>query len=237
MLLRQGLGALFVCTTPHQSGPIVGDMVNLGVKVSSNAGEVSRQFVRLARNQLPFAQAQALNDVAFASKAALTRTAGRWFKVRNQTWPRNAPAVIRAKKRDFPRQKAVVGLKEWAGFLDLHATGGLRRSKKGHRMAVPTRRVKRTKSGRIRKAQKPRQLRERSTFIPQKLLQNQISTRARSRRDQRVVWHTLHRRVRIKARWPFYEIIRREVLREYQPAFRRRIVNAALRSKTLLSRV
>ena len=186
--------------------------------------DVSRRFRRIARTQLPFAEAAGLTDTAKSAQAFVQKRMTRSFTVRNRGVTR-AIAIEPAKKRDNPR-RSLVGTRPWAEFLTLHTTGGVKRSKGGHRIAVPTRIVKRGATGRVLKRFKPRKLRKKKGFDPQQLEEKQrISVRTRRTRGASI-FYNLRRRVKIKRTWPFADQVGREARRVYPKHFRRRLEHA-----------
>lgn len=180
-----------------------------------------RDRVRLwAADQLPFATAAALTDTAKDAAAELRRSLPDAFQVRNRTLG-NAVAHQPAEKLARPIE-ARVGLRPWAEFLVLQVTGGTKRGRAGSRVSVPTRLVqgRRTASGRVPKALRPRALRERKTLVPG-LLEERGLIALRVRRRV-LVHYTLVQSARIRARWPFVEVVRRTARARLSEHFLRR---------------
>lgn len=184
----------------------------------------ARTLGDLAEKQMPFAVAAALTDTARQARDELRKNLPKHFKVRN-------PSVTRgiqykpASKRDNP-PTALVHTEPWAGFLTLHVTGGVKHAR-GGRVAVPTRIVKRTGKGRIKKAQKPRPLRERKGLEEGKLAKGQVVVRGvRSAPKGLSIFYHLVRGARIRARWPLLQETEAVVKRELPANFKARMAHA-----------
>jgi len=173
-----------------------------------------------ATDQLPFATAAALTDTARAARAHVQDGLAEHFKLRNQGL-RNAIAYRAANKRDNPIA-AVVGVRPWASFLVLQALGGRKLPKGGHRIAVPQAAVKRTASGRVRKPDQPRTLREDDHLIVP-LLGKTIALR---RKGGVVTYYVLVRSANIEPRWPFEREVRDTVEARLGEFFNRRLAEA-----------
>ena len=137
--------------------------------MSVQAGPV-RVYVDL-RPFNAWAKAATKGNIAFATAKALTRCAvlardevrddlHTHFKIRSP-WVARGIQAVPANKRDFPRQQAVVGVRDQ--FMELQETGGDKQATQPTpngpaRVAVPTRAIVRTSGGRIPKPLKPRVL-------------------------------------------------------------------------------
>ena len=199
---------------------------------------------RISKRQLPFATAAALTDTAKQAQDVVQGNLGRHFKLRNKGL-KKAIAVKPADKRQA-RIHSIVGVRPWAKFLRLHALGGRKKSEKGHRVAIPTRIVQRTATGRIRKAQKPRRLRQRKGLSKRELAELQrIAVRGKRNAGVRItakgtstggIFYLLRRSVRIRRTWPFQAEVVRTASANYLRNFRRRykkaIAQEAVRAAT-----
>lgn len=194
-----------------------------GLAVRIDGRQVS-QFQKTLRawatDQLPFATAAALTDTARAARAHVQDGLSEHFKLRNQGL-RNAIAYLPANKRDRPIA-AYVGVRPWASFLVLQALGGRKVPRKGHRIAVPTEAVRRTSSGRVRKADQPSKLRDQEELIVPML----GKTIALRRRSGVVTYYVLVRSARIEPRWPFEREVRETVEARLGEFFGRRLDEA-----------
>lgn len=201
---------------------------SLDVVVSSNAPELRRVFREMARTQIPFATAVALTKLA-----QLGRDAGRTrleaeFKVRSKRVPRGL-SIERAEKRDWPNPKAIVGHRD--EFMLLHETGGFKKPQKGaRRIAIPTRVVKRTTTGRIVKRHKPASLGSKLEERPGRFGAKRLElTSRRARKDRRRILFLLRRRVRIEPRFRLRATVNGVAAAQYGPIFTRAL-DAAMRS-------
>lgn len=123
------------------------------IQVSSNIREVKRTLKGWERDQVPFAASLALNNVAFETRE---------FTV-NKLWPNSFP---RARNRRFPsvmfrvrksnkrRLRAELFDRLNVPWIDAHIEGGSFTDR-----TIPTEKIGRTATGRIRRNQLPRQLR------------------------------------------------------------------------------
>lgn len=205
-------------------------MADARVLLRVDAGELLR-FAKTteawARDQLPFATAAALTDTAKAAAAHVRDGLTEHFTVRNLGF-RNAVQYQAADKRARPIM-AKVGTAEWAEFLTLHALGGVKRARGGHRVAVPTTAVKRTASGRIPKRLKPRTLREskrlaRGVLERRGLIALEIGKKLR-------VFFTLVDAARIRKRWPLGEEVSETVGARLGEFFAKRLAQATATAK------
>ncbi len=131
-----------------------------------------------AEEQLPFATAVSLTRLA---QEAVDKTRGRMrrrFTLRSRRVPKGIQ-FNRANKKDWPKLHAEAGILD--DFMVLQELGGTKRPRRGARfLAIPTRAIKRTASGKVRKTQQPRSITARKTgFIDDGMIQRR---RTRSRR-------------------------------------------------------
>lgn len=199
-------------------------------RIYVDAREVVRFHRRIelwATNQLPFAIAAALTDTAKDARAYVRGALVDTFTVRNPAF-KNAIQFEAADKRAKPIQ-AKVGVTEWGRFLVLHAIGGLKRSHSGARVAVPTRAIKRTSTGRIPSRLKPRELRS-SAKLAGPLLDRRGLIALRKKK-QLLIYYTLVKAAKIKARWPFRQQVEETVQARLGAHFIRRAEEAIASAK------
>jgi len=193
--------------------------------VKTNAGQVARELRHLARDQVPYAAARALGDLAILGRDAARKDMRRAFTVRKGNLEK-AVGHVKARKKDWPHNlHSAVTVQEWADFLAHHVTGKVRRPR-GKKLAVPTRFVhrKRTSTGRVPKGLSPRgTMAKPSGYIEEGAIRRRRGKRARIRV---AILHHLVPAVRIKPRWPFPKLVRKAVAGEFSPAFRRRFREA-----------
>lgn len=127
------------------------------ISVSLNLRDFERRAHEIGANvdQVPFALAGALNTAAFDARTVLVQ----------DTWPTHVtvrkPSFITAALRVEPATKAHLSVSitdaaiHGRGHLNLHAHGGIKRSK--GRLAIPTKAVRRGPSGVVR-SQRPANL-------------------------------------------------------------------------------
>ena len=126
------------------------------VQLEDNVAAVRRQLTNIERRQIPFALSLALNNTAFATRRfVIEKLYPRAFPhARNRAYPRTTFRVDRATKS---RPEASVFDRLMRGFLEHHIEGRPKRPR-GKKLAVPGRKIKRTNSGKIPNARKPRNL-------------------------------------------------------------------------------
>lgn len=181
----------------------------------------SRTMELWARDQLPFATAAALTDTAKDATSYVRNGLVESFKVRNPGL-RNGIQFEPADKRGRPIT-AKVGVRPWASFLVFHAIGGLKRAKTG-RVAVPSRLVQRTSSGRVAAKHRPRKLREKKSLI-QPLVDERGLIALKNRKGV-TVFYRLVASARIEPRWPFQRQVEETVSARLGQHFNRRAEEA-----------
>lgn len=132
-------------------------------RISINLNPILGALTALERDNLPFAQAVALNNTAFKAKAALVAKMPDRFDLRS---PRVAKGfrVDKANKKQPIPTATVFHLDAW---MSLHETGGTKHPTKGRSMGVPaaeTQRKGRAPSGKIRERWWPRNLGKNAGF-------------------------------------------------------------------------
>lgn len=208
-------------------------MAGLEVQIRSTAAKASERIRRLRLQQLPFSTAAALTKSAPPVTRALGLSIGQTFKQRSRGLSR-AWTFDRALKSDWPTPRATLYLRRWAEFMADHATGGIRKAERGaSRMAVPTSLVRRTSTGRVRKADKPRRLREKEgTVVRREGASTVIQIKRKDREKTRAsIFYTLHSRVRIRKVWAVRDVAAREFGRVYPATFRAELERNVARAR------
>lgn len=197
----------------------------LQVTLESTAPELSFRLRRLARDQIPFATARALTDVAQAARDAQREAMPRRFTIRNKRVVRGI-TIERANKSDWPDTFALVGTRD--PFIARHELGGVQRPATGGRFAVPTRVAasRRTRTGKIPATLKPgRLLSSGAGFLTD---DGRIVLKRKRRRTLgglRTVF-SLHRTIKLRRSLRLVETVERVARREYPGAFAKRIRQA-----------
>lgn len=194
----------------------------LGIRIRGGpALEVARRISLFASDQLPFALAAALTDTAREARDVARERLGSHFKLRNRALVQ-AIHYLPASKRDKP-PKAEVVIRPWAEFLAQHAIGAQRRPQR-RAIAIPTRIVRRTASGRVPSSLKPRALGQRKGFDPR-----EFEERARvvvHRPGKLGIFYLLRHGVRIRATWPLVAEVHRAVRDRFAINFEKRATQA-----------
>lgn len=187
----------------------------------SGASRLARTVELWATDQIPFAVASALTDTAREARDLARERLGTNFKLRNRSIGQ-AVHYLPASKRDRPPQAAVV-VRPWARFLAEHAVGAFRRPSR-RAIAVPTRIVRRTATGRVQASMRPRALGQRKGFDP-------VAYRERAqvvvhRPGKLGIFFLFRHGVRIKRTWPLVDEVREVVRTRLGANFTRRAEQA-----------
>ena len=136
----------------------------LSLNVGSNINQVAGWLTNVQRKQLPFATAGALTDTAFdVRKHVVEKTFPRDFDLKNK---RFAGATLRVEKANKRKLRAAVYDRLGREYLETQARGGIKRPIDGRNIAIPTQHIKRTASGKVGAAKRPRAvLGKPNTFI------------------------------------------------------------------------
>lgn len=128
------------------------------IRASDNFIDGFRELNKIAK-QVPFATARALTWTAVDAREELRSDLPNQFELRNK-WTEKGINIRSATKRKL---QAEVGTRDW--YMPHHETGYTRKPKSARHIAVPTKAIKRTKTGKISKAKKPAQLLKKQTKI------------------------------------------------------------------------
>lgn len=178
------------------------------INVKSNIGRVLGPFVLgLSRKQLPYATASSINSTCFDIRDnTVKRTYRKAFKVRNRNFARASFRVGRASKRKLEGRVYDRLGREW---LERQAQGGTK-TPEGSNLAIPTRNTKRTASGRIGKAKRPRNLR--NAFVADLHGRGKAVYQRYGRKGKHIrLAYVLKPKARVEQRFDFYEDARRVV--------------------------
>jgi hypothetical protein len=201
------------------------------IKVESNARELAMALGELAQRQIPFATAKALTRTAQSARDEIRSTLGDYFKLRAKARMERGITIERAEKRDWPNCAAKVGTLD--EFLVPHVLGGIKRPQRGAKtVAIPARwlAARRTSTGRIPKALKPRQLREKEgTVVTEDAIKRRTGRRTKLRQLQ--IAYLRRPKVQIKARWPFPDLAGTAARKTYPEHFQRELTAAVESAK------
>lgn len=195
------------------------------VSVTSNISAVSKAIDAFGKRQIPFATSQALNDTAFAvRKEIVERTYPDSFTVRNR---RFASAMFRVGKASKRNLVATVSDVLGRDYMVDQAKGGIKRPR-GRNIAIPSREIKRTGTGKVPKAKQPRNLLDgkgyRTTLRSGQPVIAEKTGRGSAKRQR--VLYLLEPTARIPKRFPFYERGRKVAKDTFPRAFDRRFAQA-----------
>lgn len=220
-----------------------------------NMGNTLTALSRLERDNLPFAQAVALNETAFLAKAALVDDMPNRFDLRS---PRTARGfrVEKASKRQTIQEARVIHLDAW---MAIHEFGGTKTSQSGKAMGVPTGDTLtrgRAASGKIRPGFYPRNLLKNpgatdpalagslggrgnrgkgraKAFVIESGGVSRIVARTRRGADRfdLVGLYNLENSVKVEPRWEVFPTVKRVATRELFPALEAALAKALASSR------
>ena len=191
----------------------------ISLNVVSNIGEVAGWLNGVQRKQLPFATAGALTSTAFdVRKHAVEKTFPRDFNLKNK---RFAAATLRVEKASKRKLRAAVYDRLGREYLETQARGGIKKPIDGRNIAIPTQHIKRTKSGKVSAAKRPRAIVDKpNTFIRRGSRGGQILQKGRRKGAPLKTLYQLVPAATIPKRLSFYEDAAKVVQRRLVPNFR-----------------
>ena len=175
----------------------------VGVTIVSNERQIIANTHTVERSIMPTVIRNSLNDTAFdIRKHTVDFTYPQAFQVRNK---RFIGAALRVEKASKIKLSAAVFDRLHREYLQRHTTGGTK-FPRGRNIAIPAG-VKRTKSGQISKANRPRALLNKPKVFKTKTRAGQeLIIRRKGRKGKNLeVLYILEPRARIKRTFRFYE--------------------------------
>lgn len=128
------------------------------ILIDTNAKEIRKQIDRVASDQLPFASALALTNVAAVGMREARLELGKDLVLRN-TFSARGIQTDRANKRDWPLQRSKVGIEERRSYLIDQVLGGERTPMRSPFKGIPqTDVVPRGSSGKMPVSRRPKAL-------------------------------------------------------------------------------
>lgn len=180
---------------------------------------------KLGKDQMPFAVATTLTDVAKIAEADVKTVIPRRFNLTNKRAVSGVKRV-NAKKGDWPNPHALIGHLDQ--YMVDHELGGIRRGRNGGYRMIPTKRVKRGKRGKIDARERPRRLiSNKRVFFKDQSLRLKDTRRKKHRAP---TMYLGRKQVRIRPRFGFRGTVESAAARHMQPIFTRNM-KAALRSR------
>jgi hypothetical protein len=203
------------------------------VTIQTNATELIDKLAAIASKQMPFVMAQTLSGLAWDVRDGETSELDRYFKTRT-TWTKKSLKVIRAEKRDYPDQSAIVGVRD--EILALNITGGQRTSDSGT-VAAPgsdTRKLLNPGKETLNAPRFPNKVinskktyyGNRPFFLQGKGNKNFIAVRITTKRKPLEILYTLKKSVQVDQNWPFVDNAREIVRSNYAEKFSKNLSKA-----------
>lgn len=195
------------------------------ISVKSNLNTFEKMINAFGRNQVPFATANALTTTAFdVRKQIVEKTYPDSFTVRNKRFASQMFRVEKANKRNLT---AAVFDRLGRDYMVKQAEGGVKRPR-GNHIAIPSRQIKRTASGKVPRGKQPRNLLGGKAYRTklrsgQDVIAQQVG-RGAARRQQ--VLYLLEKTAHIPKRFPFYEDATTTTRRVFDRNFKKSFVKA-----------
>lgn len=181
------------------------------------------------RKQLPFATAVSLTRLARESRDEIRSDMTNRFTLRSTRVPKGIQ-FNRAEKKDWPHSFAEVGSKD--EFMVKQEVGGIKKPESGTNIAIPTRIVKRGRSGKIPKRLLPRAIgnRKGSAKTADAIM------RKRTKRSPLGIMYLLRHTVKIDKRLGMQETTTKVVSSRYSAIFAKEL-QAAMNSQKRKSKI
>lgn len=129
-------------------------MLKIEIFAKKDFLKLQKQLGEFNRKQLPYALAQALNELAIDSRPIIQESFKDKLTIRNKSLLKKGVQINFAKKADWPYIQSEIGLPMEFEFLAEHVTGADRKGRSSHGRAVPIA-ITRAASGKIAKSQRP----------------------------------------------------------------------------------
>ena len=217
----------------------------INIDITSDINKAMEDTDNLFWRDIPYLMARSINDTMFDVRNRIVNsTYQKAFNVRNRRYPGvtfkvtrggdlNRRNIINRMKRELgPGGNTFLDVTQMVphGNLELHSTGGVKKSFRGGNVAVPVG-IGRTKTGRVPVAQKPKRvINRKNAFIVRGRGGTQI-VKERTRKKGLRVWYVLTPQVRIKKRFRFYEDAHDTVDRVFSGHFNTQLNRVVSRSR------
>lgn len=198
--------------------------------ITSDIDQATRDCVNFFSDQVPYALSIALNDTAFAVRKQIVEvTFNRDFTVRNTTFPKllwRVDEKANKKKLQSAVNQQTVGGK-FHDYLERATTGGTK-TPRGANIAVPISPASvRGAKGAVRKAEKPRNLK--NSYI--RNVNGSLILFERKRGKESVAKYVLQKSAKIQPIFRFYEDAETAAVDGFTDAFQRSMVKAIQSSR------
>ncbi len=198
--------------------------------ITSDIDQATRDCVNFFSEQVPFALSMALNDTAFGVRKQIVEvTFNRDFTVRNTVFPKLLWKVEnKATKKDLSvevNQQSVGG--KFHDYIDRATSGGVK-TPRGANIAVPLDPAgMRGAKGAVRKAEKPRNLK--NSYI--RNVNGNLIIFARKRGKESVAKYILQKSAKIEPIFRFYEDAETAAVDGFTDSFQRAMTKAIQSSR------
>lgn len=200
------------------------------VNVTSNISAFTKAMDAFGKKQIPYATAKALTTTAFdVRKQIVEETYPKSFTVRNR---RFASAMFRVEEANKRTLTARVFDQLGRDYMVNQAQGGIKRPR-GNSIAIPSRQIKRTATGKVPKAKQPRNVLGGKGYKTKLRSGQDVIAEHTGRgasRKQRVLY-LLENTARIPKRFPFYEDASKTASRMFDRNFKKSFAFAKMTAK------
>lgn len=205
----------------------------IGLHVETNLPELLRFLGHVRTDQVPFALSQALNRTAVKARDEQRQALGSRFTLRSRGLVRGFQVNPSSKRQGIARMRAEVGTRD--AFWLLQETGGIKRPRAGGHLAIPTKALRRTKTGKIPKARRPRALGPKAHAIESAAFGKALALQKTTRRDRRRVLYFRRKQARIKPalglRSTVERVARERLALEFRSSYEAAILTARKRAR------
>ena len=176
----------------------------------------------VGKKQLPFATALALTKTAKDVQKAELKHLHNRFTIRNK-WPERGPYAV--KITPATKKKLFATIFTRADWMPIHETGGVK-TPDGKHLAIPTSNIRRGKTGKITKGQRPRNLKK-SFVLETKGGQLGIWQRkGKGKRSEIKPMYWLEPQAKIKEWWEWFRVGKTTVNKTFNRNFSESLTKA-----------
>lgn len=208
--------------------------MGITVRIEENSVDVINRLSAMSTNQLPFVMAKTLTGLAFDVRDIETQGLKRYFKQRTK-WTNRSIKVVRAEKRDYPDQSAIVGVRD--KVLALNITGGTKEGPQGipgpdaRKVLNPAKETLGPPRfpGRVIGKKVKKFGNKAFVFTSKKgrtVGKTVVAVRRTKQRTPIDTLYTLTDKVQLKKKWPMVENARKIVKERYSDKLRRNLISA-----------
>tara|TARA_Y100000310_G_scaffold75263_1_gene71557 strand:+ start:18692 stop:19294 length:603 start_codon:yes stop_codon:yes gene_type:complete len=119
------------------------------ISVRSNIKQFKKGLKKIEKKQIPFATSRTLNDLAFQVRKANVTFIKKKYNNKTKWWTKSSTVGLEVKKSTKRNLTASVGFKKRNYFVKLHEDGGIKKSRSGANLAIPTNHARKARKYRM----------------------------------------------------------------------------------------